>query len=92
MKLKKLYIVDPPLIFRAILRVFSVFMKQKIIDRLRTVTADEMAAGDVLPLEQVPAALGGTLAEDFFATRARRLERQDAAIAELGALVPIPGV
>eukprot|EP00961_Rhodomonas_salina_P178070 2401609-Rhodomonas_salina.2 len=85
-RIKAIYLTDPPVIISAIIKLCRVFMKKKMADRLVTCSAADMAAGKVgnfLP-DQLPPAMGGSWTESVDAWVERGLKRRAESIAELG--------
>mmetsp|Transcript_17958 Transcript_17958/g.40311 ORF Transcript_17958/g.40311 Transcript_17958/m.40311 type:complete len:274 (+) Transcript_17958:47-868(+) len=91
-KMKRIVVIDPPLIFRAVMKVFSVFMKKKLIDRIVLMSEEEVRSGNKLPLDQTSADLGGSMKENWWDVRASRLATHHASVQALGPLVPLQGV
>lgn len=63
-RLKRVFIISPPLWFKAILLILSSLLREKIRERIEIVSSEQLQLK--LPLEIIPKALGGTLPVDHF--------------------------
>jgi len=80
-RIKEIYMVDPPSILHWILKVASLFLKKKIMERVHPIPADQMV--QFWDAASVPPDLGGTLTEDFFEMRTRGLALYRQSVAEM---------
>ncbi|XP_031553773.1 tyrosine-protein phosphatase non-receptor type 9-like [Actinia tenebrosa] len=63
-RLKRVFIISPPLWFKAILLILSSLLREKIRERIEIVSSEQLQ--EKLPLENIPKTLGGTLPVDHF--------------------------
>ncbi|KXJ11907.1 Tyrosine-protein phosphatase non-receptor type 9 [Exaiptasia diaphana] len=64
-RLKRVYIISPPLWFKAILIILSSILREKIRERIEIVSSEQLK--EKLPIEIIPKSLGGILTVDHLA-------------------------
>mmetsp|Transcript_34766 Transcript_34766/g.54317 ORF Transcript_34766/g.54317 Transcript_34766/m.54317 type:complete len:104 (+) Transcript_34766:102-413(+) len=79
-KMKQIYILNPPFIFAVIKKMMRPFMKQKLIDRICPIPKSEI--GEHFESTSLPPELGGTFPGDFWEMRAAGLKLRQQSIAE----------
>jgi len=80
-KIKKIFIVNPPSFLVALMEVAKLFMKKKLLDRVAPVRPEGLP--EYFEHDQIPAYLDGGYTQDFWTKREENIKIHRASVAEV---------